>query len=105
MYRVALYTAITSFKKKKRAEDYQLEEQAQQVIASYESTELETNDEIRHLYASIDRLNASEKAVIMLFLEEYPYKEIGEILGITENNVGVKMSRIKHKLKGMLKTY
>jgi RNA polymerase sigma-70 factor (ECF subfamily) len=35
----------------------------------------------------------------MLYLEDYSYKDIGEILGITPNNVAVKMNRVKTKLK------
>jgi RNA polymerase sigma-70 factor (ECF subfamily) len=35
----------------------------------------------------------------MLYLEDYPYQDIGEMMGITANNVAVKMNRIKTKLK------
>lgn len=43
-------------------------------------------------------LNEADKAVITLYLEELPYKEISGILGLTENSVAVKVKRIKKKL-------
>jgi len=39
-----------------------------------------------------------EKAIIILYLEEYDYKEISEIIGISESNTGVKINRIKSQL-------
>ena len=36
---------------------------------------------------------------MILYLEERPYKEIAEILGISETNVATKLSRIKGRLK------
>jgi RNA polymerase sigma-70 factor (ECF subfamily) len=48
--------------------------------------------------ASEKELNEVDKAVITLYLEELPYKEISGILGLTENTVAVKVKRIKKKL-------
>ena len=54
------------------------------------------------LYEAINRLNAVEKAIIILYLEDYQYKEIAEVTGISENNVGVRIKRIKEKLVKLL---
>jgi len=62
-----------------------------------ESTEISENEE--RMYEALRQLNDSDKAIISLFLEDYSYSEIAEIIGITENNVGVRINRIKSKLK------
>lgn len=59
-------------------------------------------DKKRILNIFIDQLNEFDKAIIVLYLEDYNYKEISNIIGITETNVGSKINRIKNKLK---KTY
>jgi len=50
------------------------------------------------LYYCIGRLPETEKSIIILFLEDLPYKQIAEIIGINENHVAVKIKRIKNKL-------
>lgn len=47
----------------------------------------------------IDNLNLLDKGIVMLYLENKNYKEIAEIIGISESNVGTKITRIKEKLK------
>jgi RNA polymerase sigma-70 factor (ECF subfamily) len=37
----------------------------------------------------------------LLFLDDYPYEDIGQMIGITPNHVAVKMSRIKSKLQSL----
>jgi RNA polymerase sigma-70 factor (ECF subfamily) len=48
---------------------------------------------------AIGKLSKIDKALVTLYLEDYSYIEIGETLGITPNNVAVKMNRLKLKLK------
>jgi RNA polymerase sigma-70 factor (ECF subfamily) len=98
MYRVALNTAITTFKKTKRRPD--------QNNLSYDNLQMpddsldqETEENIRLLHQAISRLTGIEKSIILLFLENNSYEEIAEITGITQNYVRVKMNRIKKKLK------
>lgn len=101
MYRVALNTAITSFKKNKRRPD--------QNIPGYENFELEeekydsqTDENIKQLHKAVSQLTGIEKSIILLFLENKKYEEIAEITGITQNYVRVKMNRIKVKLKKLM---
>ena len=103
MYRVALNTAITSFKKDKRQPD--------KSGISYESIQLaeeiydtRTEDQIRLLNNAVVQLTGIEKSIILLFLEDKKYEEIAEITGITQNYVRVKMNRIKKKLKLLMNT-
>jgi len=98
MYRVALNTAITSFKKDKRQPD--------KSGVAYESLQLAEDlydtaveDQIKMLHKAVSNLTGIEKSIILLFLEDKKYEEIAEITGITQNYVRVKMNRIKKKLK------
>ena len=65
----------------------------------YEEESDEFKDKKRILNGFIDELNEFDKAIILLYLEDYNYKEISNIIGITETNVGSKINRIKNKLK------
>jgi len=98
IYRIALNTAIASFRKPKIPTD-QFENIPDQLHHN-EEPGISENEE--RLYVALRQLNDSEKAIISLFLEDYSYQEIAAITGITENYVGVKMNRIKEKLKAIL---
>ena len=49
----------------------------------------------------IRRLGAFDRAIVLLWLEDMSYEEIGQIVGITSNNVSVRLVRIKEQLKNM----
>lgn len=103
MYRVALNTAITSFKKEKRQPDKKsLPFETLQVAEELYDTQ--TEDQIRMLNSAVAKLTGIEKSIILLFLEDKKYEEIAEITGITQNYVRVKMNRIKKKLKFLMNT-
>lgn len=74
----------------------------------YENIAEENNDgnenQLKRLYACISKLEGVDKSVIVLYLEEQPYKDISVILGISENNVAVRVKRIKSKLLTCLKS-
>lgn len=63
----------------------------------------ETKESLAALLKAINKLNKADKSLIVLYLEDIPYKEISEILGITENHIAVKIKRIKAKLHNHLK--
>ena len=96
MYRVALSTAIVAFRKKKPHIIYT------PVLPDNPET-LQEHEQTGQLFAALKKLNDDEKALITLYLEELSYKEIAAITGITENNVGVKLNRIKNKIQQLLK--
>lgn len=98
MYRVALNTAITSFKKTKRQPD-QNGLTIDNVQLAHEEYDPTTDEQMRLLHQAIARLSGIEKSIVLLFLENKSYEEIADITGITQNYVRVKMNRIKHKLK------
>ena len=103
MYRVALNTAITSFKKAKRRPDqsrltydnFQIED---------DGYDIETEENIKQLHRAVAQLTGVEKSIVLLYFENKKYEEIAEITGITQNYVRVKMNRVKKKLKKLMAT-
>lgn len=102
MYRVALNTAITLQRKKKKMQETQ--SLHPNIPAYSEEESVVSQEEIDALYAAINRLEAIERAIILLYLEEKSYEEIADIMGITRTHAGVKITRIKKKLEKTLKT-
>jgi RNA polymerase sigma-70 factor (ECF subfamily) len=101
MYRVALNTAITHFKKDKRRPDKDsfAYENFQIPDKEYDKT---YEEQLKVLHKAIDKLTGIEKSIILLYLENKKYEEIAEIVGISQNYVRVKMNRVKTKLKNMM---
>ncbi len=96
LYRVALNTAITYFRKEKRKPAiFSTDTVPDQTEETYDPIE----EQVKAMYTAIGNLSKIDKAIVMLYLEDYSYIEIGEMMGITANNVAVKMNRIKIKLK------
>jgi len=60
------------------------------------------NENVNLLYDAIKKLNEVDKAVILLYLEEKSYKEIAQIMGTNFNTIGVRINRIKERLKILL---
>jgi RNA polymerase sigma-70 factor (ECF subfamily) len=54
------------------------------------------------MHRAIEQLGKIDKAIVTLYLEDYDYKTIGEMLGISANNVAVKMTRIRVALKELM---
>jgi len=96
MYRVALNTAI-DIKRKEILSPKLMALSAREFNLS-DSERNESNDERDQLYSAISRFPDIEKVVILLYLEDYSYKEIAEIMGISESLTGVKINRIKNRL-------
>jgi len=96
MYRIALNTAIITIKTDRRRES--LNGDAKWI--SQEITEQNPENELwDEVVAALTLLNPVEKAIIMLYIEDYSYEEMEEIMGITQNTIRVKMTRIKDKLR------
>jgi RNA polymerase sigma-70 factor, ECF subfamily len=100
MYRVALNTAITRLQRNKRRPDSQRLSSGQDTLESTDKRlDIEYDAELQY---AINQLNKFDRAIVMLYLDEKSYKEIGEIMDISESHVGVKINRIKSKLKDIL---
>lgn len=94
LYRVALNTAIGRFRKRKI--DQQPLEAFHHTFPDHENEKVEQLELLNQL---IKHLTDHEKALVALYLDELSYEEIAEITGLTESHVGVKLNRIKQKLK------
>lgn len=97
IYRVSLYTAISHIKKVMK--ERETLRGFDPITQESPKTE-ESNEEL--LFKSIKMLNKSDRAFILLYLEDKSYKEMAEILGLSESNVGVRLNRIKMKLKNIM---
>ena len=70
-------------------------------IDLYEENTDESGRQIRMMHDRVRRLDIFDRALILLWLEDLTYEEIGAILGISVKNVSVRLVRIKEKLKNM----
>jgi RNA polymerase sigma-70 factor (ECF subfamily) len=102
LYRIALNTAISDLRKQRRritlTDPELLPAELQDIQYSGEKEE-----QLQLLYKAINKLTEVEKALTMLYLEDKSYQEMEDILGISQNNLRVKMNRIKDKLRKMTK--
>jgi RNA polymerase sigma factor (sigma-70 family) len=98
IYRIALNTAIAVYRKPKLKITYP-DEFPEQVQYSADTNSSENEE---RLFDTLRTLTGAEKAVISLYLEDFSYQEIAAITGLTESNVGVRLNRIKNKLKERL---
>jgi RNA polymerase sigma factor (sigma-70 family) len=99
MYRIGLNTAIATFRKP-RIHHSPLENHHSEALSAGESSsDNEANDKL--LYA-IRQLNEADRAFLTLYFEDMSHQEIGEILGISENNVAVRLTRIKERIRTLL---
>lgn len=99
LYRVALNVAISYYRKKKKAmQDVPLSD-THLDQSFYDTGQVEEEEKHQLLQREIAALKELDKALIILYLEDKSYKEIAEIIGITETNVATRLSRIKEKIK------
>jgi RNA polymerase sigma-70 factor (ECF subfamily) len=99
IYRIALNTAIATFRKKKHTMEYR------PIMPDLPEEEPDENLALRQeqLFAALKQLEDGDKAIITLYLEDLSYQQISEVTGISENYVGVKLNRIKLRIQNLLK--
>ena len=100
IYKVALNVCLTYLKKHKNAplsftSDPLPEQPVEERVGGQETS-------VRNLYQAIQQLSEIDRALILLYLEQQSNNDIAEILGLTANNVGVRILRIKQKLNKTL---
>jgi len=97
LYKISLNVALTYLNKKKKAEQLSTATKPDEHVVPQELSERADN-----LYQAIRQLNEVDRGIIMLHLDGYDNAEIGEITGISKNNTGVKLHRIKQQLTTIL---
>jgi RNA polymerase sigma-70 factor (ECF subfamily) len=104
LYRIALNVAISQVRRGRDRFAERVEPlQAQHLETIGGGDDMAEQDErLAALYAFIGQLDALNRALILLYLEERSYAEIAEILGISETNVATKIGRVKQKLRGQM---
>lgn len=103
-YRIALNVAITQWRKPRKTSliytgSFQAQLEQSLPDTPYDAT---SDEQLAALHHAIAQLNPADKALIVLYLDGLSYADIAQVVGITENNAGVKLNRIKTKLKAML---
>ena len=96
VYRVALNTCISLDRKRRRSKSVKLTMD----INLFEDRDGDTR-QVDMLHKRISRLQPFDRAIVLLWLENLSYEEIGQIVGITAKNVSVRLFRIKEQLKKM----
>ena len=104
VYRVALNVCMRSRLQIQKKQNRQVPlESVTFHYASGEKDHLEEKETRALLYRCIATLKEADKALVILYLEDMPYKEIASVAGITENHVAVKLKRIREKLSDCMK--
>lgn len=101
LYRVALNTALSALRRRTRTEKHVTLEN--EMGAAAPEPRGKESGQVEMLYRMIRRLNKVDRALVLLYLEDLSYQELGNILGLSESNVGVKLNRIKARLQSFAK--
>ncbi len=95
IYRISLNTAIKWIRKEQKYVQAEELGRVQYILQEHES---QIDERLTWLYKEIHKLDEIDRSLTLLLLDNFSYKEMAVILGITESNVGVKISRIKKYL-------
>lgn len=101
MYRIALNVAISHLRhlELRRRHDAVPLDDALHDVADGDAADPEQEQCLRLLQGFIARQPSLDRALLLLYLEERPQREIAEILGITESNVSTKIGRLKQRIR------
>jgi RNA polymerase sigma factor (sigma-70 family) len=97
MYRVALNVAI-SFHRRERTRTRHIVAAGDHLLEVIDETK-SPPEEVRLLYQFIEGLDSLNKALTLLYLDGNSYREIADVLGISETNVATKLSRLKSTMR------
>lgn len=103
VYRLSLNVCLTLMKKKKNKEKHFVTEYIPNEVSI--EADVFKEESLNILYKAIRQLSEVDRGVILLYLEEKTYQEIADIMGTNPNNIGVRIKRIKERLKKILVAY
>jgi RNA polymerase sigma-70 factor (ECF subfamily) len=104
-YRVALNTALGWHRKERRRQTRQLPLFVVEDLPATQQDSVQQaadREAVARLYAAIRQLPKTDAALVLLYLDDFTYREMAEVFGISENHVGVKLSRARRALGQLL---
>ncbi len=104
LYRVAINTAISWIRKEKKHKVGDSDEDKWIGVTDDNPfyVQEEKKEKLSAMHEAIKKLNDVDRTLVLLYLEEVAYAEIAEILGLTVNNIKVKMNRVKKRLRKLM---
>ena len=99
MYRIALNTAISHYRSSFKRQTSTVSIHDMLIDFADENDRFELDNNVQQLYRFINRFDEMNKALMILYLDGNSYKDIAEVLGISETNVATKINRLKQQLK------
>ena len=100
IYRISLNVCLTYLKRRKTGDKEIVSDTLPE--EAVDDSKAFASDEINELYSAIKHLSETDRAVILLYLEEKTYEEIADIIGSNSNNIGVRIKRIKDRLNKLI---
>jgi len=98
IYKIALNVCYRSKMKLEKNNSKVVRIDSMQFEPAESTLDKSEQEKYQALHDCISSLNESDRAIVILYLDELPYKEIAEITGLTENHIAVKMKRIRKML-------
>lgn len=103
LYRIALNVAISHVRSRNHHDRHVIPlDETLHDVADERSTDIESDDQVRALQRVIAQLDVLSRALLLLYLDEHSYREIGDVLGLSETNVATKISRLKQRIRNDL---
>ncbi|MEO6103035.1 MAG: sigma-70 family RNA polymerase sigma factor [Pseudoxanthomonas sp.] len=103
MYRIALNVAISFVRGNSRHRNLAVPlDQELHDLADGNGADHEADQQVRALHRFIHAQEPLDRALLLLYLEDRSYREIAEVLGISETNVATKISRLKQRIRNEL---
>ena len=100
VYKVSLNVCLTYLKSSKANKNKLVSDTLPEQVM--DDTKAFEDDDVNLLYNAIKHLSETDRALILLYLEEKSYQEIAEITGCTSNHIGVRVNRIKTRLTAII---
>lgn len=100
IYRISLNVCLTYLRKDRKIKKItgEMPDDIPEQVAEDASSIFDNQQSLGKLYSAIKKLSDVDRAIILLYLEEKTYKEIANIIGMSSNNIGVRITRIKEQL-------
>lgn len=103
IYRIAVNTALTHVRRKQRKPTERLDPERQSLAFKPDwAGQMDQQKQLEVLYAAIGKLSDADRTLILMYLEEISYQEMAEITGLSVNLIGVRLNRIRKRLKDLI---